>query len=131
MAERQDANCKVGFEHCPHAMSFYKRLLAALMVGLVLGFGVPAFSQDQKSLEACVQQYVKRWSKLCEPADVLAQGVAHACATAPVRPLRANADTQERLRYDLDHAVHAHAYRSALVMLLNTRTSDPPPCGRN
>jgi hypothetical protein len=80
-------------------------------VSCVMG---PAFAQvpnitPEDKLTNCVTRYVDRYSVICERADILARGVAYACA-----PKR--------------EAAHEAAYAKALVRLLDLRSKGSIEC---
>jgi len=102
-------------------------ILAVLSFTMV---GAPAFGQTDAARKACIQHHVKRYSSLCESADVLARGIAHACSQKPP-PLKARGDLMTELDHFIKQAAHENTYATALVSLLNARADNPPACGRN
>jgi hypothetical protein len=98
-----------------------------LVVALLTIAAPPAFGQSEAARKTCIQQHVKRYASLCESADVLARGIAHACARKPL-PVAARGDQAAELDHLVKQAAHEDTYAAALVTLLNARADNPPAC---
>lgn len=92
-----------------------------------------ASAQDDAALrdalrDACIRERVERYVSVCETADVLARGIAHACAPKP--PPKVRDDRIAELGRLVKQAIHDDAYATALIALLDAKAANPPAACR-
>jgi hypothetical protein len=101
-------------------------VIALAISFLSSGVSAQTAKLGQGDLEGCTRTYVNKYVRLCEAADIVARGVANACAPRPPPLLGRNKeDHGQQVGYELELAIHEQAYARALVAVLDARAADP------